>query len=821
MDIYRFKEIEKKWQQIWEENKIYQVEEDITKPKKYILEMFPYPSGPIHMGHVRNYSIGDVTARYYRMKGFNVLYPMGFDAFGLPAENAAIAAGVHPKEWTLNNIETMRKQLKQLGLSYDWRREVVTCLPEYYRWGQWIFLQFYKNGLAYRKEAPVNWCPSCETVLANEQVIGGRCWRCDSLVGRKNLEQWFFKITAYAEELLKDLDKLEGWPERVKTMQRNWIGKSEGAEVNFRIKETGEVIPVFTTRPDTLYGVTFFALSPEHPLAEKLTPPEKKHHLERLIHQQNQFTEESRVGAITEKEGYFTGFYAVNPLNNLEVPIWVANYVLVEYGTGAIMAVPAHDQRDYEFAIKYNLPIVEVIKPERGPGVFELNEAYTGEGIMVNSGPFNGLKSKEGIRKIISYLEEKGIGHYAINYKLRDWLISRQRYWGNPIPIVYCEKCGIVPVPENQLPVYLPDKVDFRAGSGSPLANVPDFVNTHCPVCNCKAKRETDTMDTFTCSSWYFFRYTSPKESEKIFDQKKATYWMPVDQYIGGIEHAILHLLYARFFTKVFRDLGLTKIDEPFTNLLTQGMVIKDGAKMSKSKGNVVDPAYIIEQYGADTTRLFILFASPPEKDLEWSDQGVEGVHRFLKRVWRLIEENQKVIKGPFLSELDDLDRKLQQKLHTTIKKVTEDIEGSFSFNTAIAALMELVNEFYEYNEKKTVEARNFELVKEASEKLILMLAPFVPHLAEELWEKMGYTESVHLQEWPSYRPELIKKDEVEIAIQVNGKLRQRLTLPANLSVEEIKKLALEDTRIQKFIENKEVIKVVCVPQKLVNIVTK
>lgn len=821
MSEYRFKEIEEKWQKIWEESQAYQVEEEEDKPKKYILEMFPYPSGPIHMGHVRNYSIGDVTARFHRMKGFNVLYPMGFDAFGLPAENAALSAGVHPKEWTLKNIETMRKQLKQLGLSYDWRREVITCLPEYYRWGQWIFLQFYKNGLAYRKEAPVNWCPKCETVLANEQVIGGHCWRCDSLVGRKNLIQWFFKITAYAEELLKDLEKLEGWPERVKVMQKNWIGKSEGAEVNFQIKESGEIIPVFTTRPDTLYGVTFFVLSPEHPLAQKLTPPEKKPLLEKLIREQSQSADEACLGVLAEKEGYFTGAYALNPLNNKEVPIWIANYVLMEYGTGAIMAVPAHDERDYEFAIKYNLPIIEVIKPEKGPGVLELKKAYPGEGIMINSGPFSGLPSKEGIKKVTAYLGEKGIGRYAVNYKLRDWLISRQRYWGNPIPIVYCEKCGTVPLPEDQLPVYLPDKVEFKAEGGNPLGSVPEFVNTSCPKCGGKAQRETDTMDTFTCSSWYFFRYTSLNENNALFNKEKANYWMPVDQYIGGIEHAVLHLLYARFFTKVLRDLGLTRVDEPFTNLLTQGMVIKDGAKMSKSKGNVVDPAYIIDQHGADTTRLFILFASPPEKDLEWSDQGIEGAHRFLKRVWRLIEENQNALEQASSTEIDNLDRKLQQKTHATIKKVTEDIEESFSFNTAIAALMELVNELFDYNEKKPPEKRNPEIIREASENLILLLAPFVPHLAEELWEKIGQSGSVHKQKWPAYNPDLIKKEEVEIAVQVSGKLRQRLTVPANLSAEKVKQMALEDSRIQKFIENKEIVKVIYVPQKLVNIVVK
>lgn len=821
MSEYRFKEIEEKWQKIWEESQAYQVEEEEDKPKKYILEMFPYPSGPIHMGHVRNYSIGDVTARFHRMKGFNVLYPMGFDAFGLPAENAALSAGVHPKEWTLKNIETMRKQLKQLGLSYDWRREVITCLPEYYRWGQWIFLQFYKNGLAYRKEAPVNWCPKCETVLANEQVIGGHCWRCDSLVGRKNLIQWFFKITAYAEELLKDLEKLEGWPERVKVMQKNWIGKSEGAEVNFQIKESGEIIPVFTTRPDTLYGVTFFVLSPEHPLAQKLTPPEKKPLLEKLIREQSQSADEACLGVLAEKEGYFTGAYALNPLNNKEVPIWIANYVLMEYGTGAIMAVPAHDERDYEFAIKYNLPIIEVIKPEKGPGVLELKKAYPGEGIMTNSGPFSGLPSKEGIKKVTAYLGEKGIGRYAVNYKLRDWLISRQRYWGNPIPIVYCEKCGTVPLPEDQLPVYLPDKVEFKAEGGNPLGSVPEFVNTSCPKCGGKAQRETDTMDTFTCSSWYFFRYTSLNENNALFNKEKANYWMPVDQYIGGIEHAVLHLLYARFFTKVLRDLGLTRVDEPFTNLLTQGMVIKDGAKMSKSKGNVVDPAYIIDQHGADTTRLFILFASPPEKDLEWSDQGIEGAHRFLKRVWRLIEENQNALEQASSTEIDNLDRKLQQKTHATIKKVTEDIEESFSFNTAIAALMELVNELFDYNEKKPPEKRNPEIIREASENLILLLAPFVPHLAEELWEKIGQSGSVHKQKWPAYNPDLIKKEEVEIAVQVSGKLRQRLTVPANLSAEKVKQMALEDSRIQKFIENKEIVKVIYVPQKLVNIVVK
>jgi leucyl-tRNA synthetase len=819
MEKYDFKALEKKWQDFWEKEEIYRTAEDGRK-KKYILEMFPYPSGRLHMGHVRNYSIGDVIARFYRMNGYNVLHPMGWDAFGLPAENAALEQGVHPKEWTWANISAMKDQLKRLGFSYDWGREVNTAHPSYYKWGQWIFLKFYERGLAYRRKAPVNWCPSCETVLANEQVVGGRCWRCESLVESRQLEQWFFKITDYAERLLNDIELLEGWPERVKVMQRNWIGKSEGAEVEFEIKGTGVKVPIFTTRPDTLYGVTFFVFALDHPLVDKLvkgTVYEKEVETLREKAKHRVISEEELLAL--EKEGCFIGAYAINPLNGEEVPVWVGNYVLMEYGTGAIMAVPAHDQRDFEFARKYNLPIRVVINPpgeELDPQKME--SAYEGEGVMVNSGPFNGLSSEKGRREVVKYVEEKRIGKFKVSYRLRDWLISRQRYWGNPIPIIYCEKCGTVPVPEKDLPVILPLDINVTSKGFSSLKNHGEFVNVTCPSCGGKGRRETDTMDTFTCSSWYFLRYTSPREENALFDVEKARYWMPVDQYIGGIEHAVLHLLYSRFFMKVFYDMGLVPYPEPFTNLLTQGMVIKDGAKMSKSKGNVVDPEDIIERYGADTARLFILFTSPPEKDLEWSDRGVEGCYRFLNRLWRLFGESW----GKVVDEVEDGSkerREIRFKLHRTVKKVTEDIEKRFNFNTAIAAVMEFLNSFQDYvRENKKVD-RN--LLEEVWEKLLLILSPFVPHITEELWRKMGKKESIHLQEWPSYDPELATAEEVTIAVQVNGKLRDRLTVPVDISEDELEELALSSEKVKKYLDGKKVLKVIKVPGRLINIVVK
>ncbi|MCL6472032.1 MAG: leucine--tRNA ligase [Firmicutes bacterium] len=819
---YNHKEIEEKWQKAWEEGDIFRTYEDPLKPEKYILEMFPYPSGELHMGHVRNYSIGDVVARYNKMRGYNILHPIGYDAFGLPAENAAIARGIHPAQWTFSNIENMRKQLKQLGLSYDWSREVVTANPDYYRWGQWLFLKFYERGLAYRKKAQVNWCPSCETVLANEQVEAGRCWRCGSIAELRDLEQWFFKITDYAERLLNDLELLTGWPERVRIMQRNWIGRSEGAYVDFKVKGSDKIITVFTTRPDTLYGATFFLLAPEHPIVNELVKGTDYEAGAKEFRQKVAAeTEIDRTSAEKEKNGYFTGAYVINPVNGEEIPVYLADYVLMGYGTGAVMAVPAHDQRDFEFATKYGLPIKVVIEPageKLNPTM--MAQAYEGEGVMVNSGPFNGTPQTEGIKKVTEYLENKGVGRAAVNYRLRDWLISRQRYWGNPIPIVYCERCGIVPVPEADLPVILPEDVEITGKGGSPLGKVESFVNTTCPHCDGPARRETDTMDTFFDSSWYFLRYCSPHEDKLPFDKDAVDYWMPVDQYIGGIEHAVLHLLYSRFFTKVLYDMGLLSVVEPFTNLLTQGMVIKDGAKMSKSKGNVVDPGMIIDKYGADTARLFILFAAPPEKELEWSDRGVEGSYRFLNRVWRLVLENKDFIAGtPAVESLDSdsAARDLRSLVHRTIRRVTADIER-FSFNTAISAIMELVNAMYKYNDK---DKKHAGVIKEAIDNLILMLSPFAPHIAEELWSNLGNRESVYLQAWPKYDPELAKTEEVTLVVQVNGKVRDKITVAADISEDEMKKVALESERVLAHVGDKHVKNIFIVPGKLVNIVVK
>ncbi|HEY4687107.1 MAG TPA: leucine--tRNA ligase, partial [Candidatus Subteraquimicrobiales bacterium] len=669
---YEFRKIEEKWQKRWEESGLYEVTEDPNKKKKYVLVMFPYPSGELHMGHMRNYVIGDLVARYNRMKGFNVLHPMGYDAFGLPAENAAIERGIHPRKWTNDNIDIIRKQIKRQGISYNWEREISTCEPEYYRWGQWLFLKFMEKGLVYRKKAEVNWCPSCQTVLANEQVHAGRCWRCGSIVETKQLEQWFFKITAYVEELLKDLDSLTGWPDRVRVMQTNWIGKSSGAYVDFKLKKNGEKVTVFTTRPDTLFGATFFLLAPEHPLVEKLVSgtdyEEKVKEFRQKVSLQSDF---DRTSPEIPKEGCFTGAYTVNPLNGEEIPIWLADYIMMGYGTGAVMAVPAHDQRDFEFAQKYELPIRVVVQPDgERLSVERMNQAFEGVGVMANSGEFDGMKSDDGIKAINKFLEDKKIGKFAVNYRLRDWLISRQRYWGNPIPIIYCDNCGIVPVPEEDLPVILPEDVKIEARGGSPLANHEAFIKTRCPNCEGAARRETDTMDTFTDSSWYFFRYTSPRESSAPFRAEAANYWMPVDQYIGGIEHAVMHLLYARFFTKAIRDLGLCGVSEPFSNLLTQGMVVKDGAKMSKSKGNIVSCDELVDKYGADTGRLFILFASPPEKDLEWSEAGVEGSFRFLNRVWTLVLKNiEQGNRGTGTVEGTDAERELISMAHRTIMK--------------------------------------------------------------------------------------------------------------------------------------------------------
>ncbi|MBF8982154.1 leucine--tRNA ligase [Lutibacter sp. B2] len=820
MTHYNFSEIEKRWQKNWESTNAFETSDE-GKEKYYVLEMFPYPSGKLHMGHVRNYSIGDVVARFKKMKGYNVLHPMGWDSFGLPAENAAIKHGIHPNKWTWENIEEMRNQFKQLGLSYDWNREVATCHEDYYKWTQWIFLQFYKNGLAYKKKYAVNWCPSCETVLANEQVVGGFCDRCDSLVGKKDLEQWYFKITDYADELLKDIEELKGWPEKVKTMQKNWIGKSVGAEVNFEIEGAYKKLEVFTTRPDTIFGVTYMVLAPEHPFVnEWVKGTEYEQEVMNFKDKLQHLSEIERTATDVEKEGVFLGKYAINPLNGKRIPVYIANYVLMDYGTGAIMAVPAHDDRDFAFAKKYNIDIIPVIKPEDDKvDLDHLEEAFTSNGVMINSGEFNGLSSKEASTKIVEHLNESGLGKKTINFRLRDWLISRQRYWGTPIPIVYCDQCGMVPINESDLPVKLPTDVVFSGEGESPLTTSEEFMYTDCPKCGQKAKREVDTMDTFVDSSWYFLRYTDANNDIEIFNKDKAKYWMKVDQYIGGVEHAILHLLYARFFTKVLHKLGHSPVSEPFENLLTQGMVLKDGAKMSKSKGNVVSPKEIIDEYGTDTARLFILFAAPPERDLEWSDTGVDGCHRFLNRVWRVVVELKDSINCKEVqSNMTKEDKHLKYTIHNTIKRVTEDIEERFNFNTAISAIMELVNEIYKYKE---IENKNSDLLKEAVDTLVILIAPFAPHITEELWRILGYETSVHNQAWPKYEEAAIVKDEIDIVIQVNGKVKDRMTISSNLSKEEMEKEALVNDKIVSAIEGKQIVKIIAVPKKLVNIVVK
>ncbi len=821
---YHPEEIEAKWQGHWEEKKLFRAEEDPTREKYYLLEMYPYPSGGIHMGHMRNYSIGDVVARYRMMEGYSVLHPMGWDAFGMPAENAAIESGVHPAKWTYENIDTMRQQLKRMGFSYDWEREIATCDPEYYKWEQWFFLKMFERGLAYKKRSLVNWCPSCQTVLANEQVEGGLCWRCESEVTQRELDQWFLKITDYAEELLEYCDKLPGWPERVLRMQRNWIGKSEGAEIRFPLEDSEEAITVFTTRQDTVFGATFMTLAPEHPLTLKLsegTPRERetREFVERVKRQ----SIAGRTAEDTEKEGVFIGAHCRNPMTGARMPICAGNFVLMEYGTGAVMAVPAHDQRDFEFAKRYGLPLIVVIQPsDRTLSKETMTEAYVDEGSLVNSGQFNGMDSVGAREAIVQHLEEKGLGKKSVNYRIRDWGISRQRYWGAPIPIIYCRRCGIQPVPEGDLPVVLPHDVEFTGKGGSPLAECRDFVEVQCPQCGGEASRETDTMDTFVESSWYFDRFASPRHNEGPLDKEKVNYWMPVDQYIGGIEHAILHLLYSRFFARVLRELGLVRDKEPFTRLLTQGMVIKDGAKMSKSRGNVVDPEYLVSKYGADTARMFCLFASPPERDLEWSDQGVEGSFRFLNRVWRLVYENHHWIKDarPYDGKTPiDRDLKmLHQKVHKTIKKVGEDIER-FHFNTAISAIMELVNALYLFKPEKGGDSRERSVFREAVEATILLLSPFVPHVAEELWEALGRNESIIKTPWPDYDRDAIVEEEVLVVIQVNGKVRDRVTVPSSMGEEEIKGVALERERIRRLIHDKAVQRVIVVPNKLINIV--
>lgn len=841
---YNPKKVEEKWQRYWSERDLFKTELDPERKKFYCLEMFPYPSGKIHMGHVRNYAIGDVIARYKRMRGYNVLHPMGWDAFGLPAENAAIKEGIHPAKWTYENIDYMKSQLKKMGLSYDWNREVTTCDPQYYKWNQWFFLKMYEKGLAYRKTAFVNWCPSCLTVLANEQVIDGRCWRCDSTVIQRDLEQWFFKITEYAEELLEGCDRLNGWPENVVAMQKNWIGKSEGVEMDFPIDGSNEKIKIFTTRPDTLWGATFVCLAPGHVLSEKLVTDMVR--LDKI---------KAKYGKMEEKEGLFTGHYAINPVNNERIPIYIANFVLMEYGTGAIMSVPAHDQRDFDFARKYGIPVRVVIVPEdKGESTaersFELTSAYEDEGVLINSGQFSGLKSEEARIRISEYIEGKGIGKRVINYKLRDWGISRQRYWGTPIPIIYCDRCGIVPVNEEDLPVILPQDVRFTGKGGSPLLNSEEFLKAPCPRCGNIGRRETDTMDTFVDSSWYFIRYASKKDEEAL-DREKISYWMPVDQYIGGVEHAVLHLLYSRFFTRVLRDLGIVNFDEPFTNLLTQGMVCKETfrcpehgwlfpeevqeerckhcgspiikgrvEKMSKSKRNVVDPDRMIERYGADTVRLFSLFAAPPEKDLEWSDKGVEGAFRFLNRLWGIVfkyrDQIAQIRNQEILPSLTPFAPSLLRKTHQTIKRVTTDIEREFHFNTAIAALMELVNEVSDFEPSNDGE---YEILRYSIMTTLLLLAPFCPHIAEELWVAIGFKPSILEQRWPEWDEAIAKEEEIELVIQVNGKVRSKLRIAAGISDEEIKELALHDDKIRTYIEGKTIKNIFVVKGKLVNIV--
>lgn len=820
-------DIEAKWQKYWEENKTFKVEMDKDKPKSYVLEMFPYPSGNLHMGHVRNYSIGDVIARFRTMKGFNVLHPMGWDSFGMPAENAAIKHNIPPKKWTLENIANMTRQLKALGLSYDWDREVTTCKEDYYKWTQWFFELFYKRGLAVKKESAVNWCDTCNTVLANEQVIDGKCWRCDHEVVKKDLSQWFFKITDYADELLKDLDLLPGWPERVKTMQHNWIGRSEGLEFSFEIPALNDSVAVYTTRPDTAYGVTFMALAAEHPLIKKICENNPKaDEINAFCERVRNQSEIERTSSESEKEGVFTGVYCINPFTGRKVEIWVTNYVLYDYGTGAVMGVPTGDQRDWMFADKYGIEKIVTICPiGKELKLEEMTCAYEEkEGMLVNSGEFTGMEMHKAMSAIMDKAEAEGFGKRRVNYRLRDWLISRQRYWGAPIPIIYCPHCGEVLVPEDQLPVRLPEDVSFTAGAKSPLATSEEFVHCKCPKCGADATRETDTMDTFLCSSWYYLRYTDAHNDKMPFDKELNNYWGPVDQYIGGIEHAILHLLYSRFFVKVLRDAGLVDYDEPFSNLLTQGMVIKDGAKMSKSLGNVVSPEEILSKYGADTARLFILFAAPPERELEWSDQGVEGSFRFLNRIWRIVQAFEAVLAQKVTeydhSNLNDADKDLRRVLHSSIKKVTNDIETRFNFNTAISTMMELVNALYAY--KEAAKEPNSGLIYEAISDLIKMMSPFVPHITEELWRgAIDANSSVHEQSWPECDEEALKVDNVEIVLQVNGKVRGRLTVPAEATKEELEKIAMADANVQAHIGDATVRKVICVPGRLVNIVAK
>ena len=819
---YNFKKIEPRWQKIWAEKDAFHVTEDPNKEKFYCLEMFPYPSGKLHMGHVRNYSIGDVLARYLHMNGKNVLHPIGFDSFGLPAENAAIKNQTHPAVWTSSNIAEMENQLRQLGFSYDWDREVCTYKEDYYRWMQWIFIQFYKHGLAYKKENPVNWCPSCQTVLANEQVVEGRCERCGTEVTKKSLSQWYLKITDYADRLLEGLDTLPGWPEHVKTMQRNWIGRSEGTEVVYKLKGSDTPMPVFTTRVDTIFGATFMVISPEHPMVEELIAgsPEEEN-CRAYIEQAKKQSDIERTSTVKEKTGAFTGRYAINPATGEDIPIYLADYVLMGYGTGIVMGVPYGDQRDFDFAKKYDLPIIPVVDPHRDDiDINNLKEAFSDDGTVINSGKYNGMDNREAIKAMQKDFEEAGFAVPKVNFKLRDWLISRQRYWGTPIPMINCPDCGWVPEKEENLPVILPTDVEFTGKGESPIVTSKTFVDTVCPCCGKPAKREVDTMDTFLDSSWYELRYCDNKNDKAVWDREKADYWMNVDQYIGGVEHAILHLMYARFFCKFLHDIGLTKAEEPFQNLLTQGMVLKDGKKMSKSIGNVVSPEEIIEKYGADTARLFILFAAPPEKELEWSDTGVEGSYKFLGRVYRLVADMAELTAGipkRYIPEGKD-DKQLAYILNNTIKRVSEDIQKRFNFNTAISAIMELVNEMYRYKELDDI---NLGLLADATEKLVLMLAPFVPHIGEEMWEGIGGEGLVYDAKWPEVDESMLVKDSVEIVVQINGKVREKAEVPAGLDKAGLEETVLAMDSVKALMEGKNVVKVIAVPGKLVNIVVK
>ena len=819
---YEFKRIEKKWQNYWEENNSFKSIEDPSKEKYYVLEMFPYPSGKLHMGHVRNYSIGDVVARFKHMQGFNVLHPMGFDSFGLPAENAAIKNGTPPADWTWNNIAEMEEQLKQLGLSYDWVREVQTCNPEYYRWMQWIFIQFFNKGLAYKKENPVNWCPSCQTVLANEQVVDGVCERCKTPVGKKNLSQWYLKITDYADQLLENLNDLQGWPNKVKLMQENWIGKSIGANIDFKIDGTDKVLKVFTTRADTLFGCTYMVMAPEHPYVKELVKGTKfQDDVEDYVEKVQHMDEIQRTSTNNEKTGVFIGKYAINPVNQKKVPVFISDYVLMGYGTGAIMAVPAHDQRDFDFAKKFDIEIIPVVESNSSEiDVNNLTEAFDAEGKMINSGKFDGMNNRKAIPEMIKWLSEQKIGEKTINYKLRDWLISRQRYWGTPIPMIYCKDCGWLPEKEENLPVVLPTDVEFTGKGESPLATSKTFSKCTCPKCGKDAERELDTMDTFLDSSWYFLRYCDPKNTDKAFDKEKVDYWMSVDQYIGGVEHAILHLMYARFFQMALHDIGLVDCKEPFANLLTQGMVNKDGKKMSKSIGNVVSPEEIINKYGADTARLFILFAAPPEKELDWSDAGVEGSYRFLNRVWRLVsefvEKNYNSTDAIEIKSQDD--KKLNLTLNATIKKITEDVSNRFNFNTAISSIMELVNELYKYKEKDDL---NMPLLSDAVTKLVILLSPFTPHICEEMWQELGNKDSLVSVRWPGYDEKALVEDTKTIIVQVNGKLKERLSMPAGLSKTELENAVKSNENVIALISDLNIVKTITVPDKLVNFVAK